>query len=124
MSASNDVERTEDGRYLVVAGRRWRAVDPQLPDEEATSLRSALGRARSAVRRTQGDARRAARERVQWAKEGLGERGDAWWDLPVTERIHRAQQRLRLIGESERSAAEGKDAQGRRGGRPDERARG
>lgn len=89
------MERTEDGRYIVVNGRRWRAADPQLPEETAARLRSHLGRARSAVR-TAGDdgARRAARDRVQLAKEGLGERGDAWWDLAVPQRRARAEDRL------------------------------
>jgi hypothetical protein len=89
------MERTEDGRYIVVAGRKWRATDPGLPEETAARLRSHLGRARAAVR-TAGDdgARRAARDRVQLAKEGLGERGDAWWDLEVPQRLARAQDRL------------------------------
>lgn len=89
------MERTEDGRWIVVGGRRWRAEDPELDPDEAARLRSHLGRARSAVR-TAGDdeARRAARDRVQLAKEGLGERGDPWWDLPVVERARRAADRL------------------------------
>jgi hypothetical protein len=89
------MERTEDGRYIVVDGRRWRATDPELPEETAARLRSHLGRARSAVR-TAGDdgAKRAARDRVQLAKEGLGERGEAWWDLEVHRRLDRAEDRL------------------------------
>jgi hypothetical protein len=89
------MERTEDGRYIVVDGRKWRATDPELPEETATRLRSHLGRARSAVR-TAGDdgAKRAARDRVQLAKEGLGERGDAWWGLEVPQRLARAEDRL------------------------------
>ena len=89
------MERTADGRYIVVDGRKWRATDPELPEETAALLRSHLGRARSAVR-TAGDdgAQRAARDRVQLAKEGLGERGDAWWDLEVPQRLARAQDRL------------------------------
>ncbi|WP_226902050.1 ParB/Srx family N-terminal domain-containing protein [Phycicoccus mangrovi] len=27
----DDVERTHDGRYVVVDGRRWRATDPGIP---------------------------------------------------------------------------------------------
>jgi hypothetical protein len=89
------MERTEDGRYIVVEGRKWRATDPELPEETAARLRSHLGRARSAVR-TAGDEgeKRAARDRVQLAKEGLGERGDAWWNLEVTQRLDRAEDRL------------------------------
>jgi len=36
------VEHTDDGRYIVVNGRRWRATDPLIPDERAAVLRSAL----------------------------------------------------------------------------------
>jgi hypothetical protein len=34
-------EHTDDGRYIVVAGRRWRATDPMIPAERAAEL--ALG---------------------------------------------------------------------------------
>lgn len=89
------MEHTEDGRYIIVDGRRWRATDPDLPEETAQRLRSHLGRARSAVRTAPDDgAKRAARDRVQLAKEGLGERGDAWWDLDVPQRRARAEDRL------------------------------
>ncbi|QCU77120.1 biopolymer transporter Tol [Citricoccus sp. SGAir0253] len=92
------MERTEDGRYIVVNGRRWRATDPELSEETAARLRSHLGRARSAVRTAGSDAdRRAARDRVQLAKEGLGERGDAWWDLGVAQRRARAEDRLEQL---------------------------
>jgi hypothetical protein len=29
---TREVDRTDDGRYLVVDGRRWRTADPALPD--------------------------------------------------------------------------------------------
>lgn len=97
------MEHTEDGRYIVVDGRRWRATDPALSEDVADRLRSHLGRARSAVRTASGDdQRRAARERVQLAKEGLGERGEAWWELEVEERTERARDRLEQL---ERRAA-------------------
>ncbi|MCR8671906.1 biopolymer transporter Tol, partial [Agrococcus sp. HG114] len=51
-------ERTEDGRWIVVDGRRWRAEDPALEPEVAASLRSHLGRGRSAVRTAVDDAAR------------------------------------------------------------------
>jgi len=88
-------ERTPDGRYIVVRGRRWRATDPELPDELTDPLRSELGRARSAIGRTE-DAEevRAWRDRVQLAKEGLGERGDAWWEMGPADRAERARERL------------------------------
>lgn len=91
-------ERTEDGRYIVVKGRRWRAEDPDLPEELAAHLRSALGRARSGIRNTEHSSeRRMMRERVQLAKEGLGERGVPWWTLSLDERIARAQDRLNQL---------------------------
>jgi len=81
---SREVERTDDGRYVVVDGRRWRTADPLLPDDVRARLLHHLGVARSAVRtagRAGDDAAvAAARARVQLAKTGLGERGPAWWD--------------------------------------------
>jgi len=75
---TREVERTDDGRYVVVDGRRWRTADPALPDEVRTLLLHHLGVARSGVRTASDDAARAAaRARVQLAKTGLGERGDA-----------------------------------------------
>ncbi|MEV7528669.1 biopolymer transporter Tol [Agrococcus sediminis] len=93
-------ERTDDGRWIVVDGRRWRAEDPSLPADASARLRSHLGRARSAVRLAGDDASmRAARDRVQLAKEGLGERGDAWWELGEAERAERARERLARLDE-------------------------
>lgn len=86
-------DRTPDGRWIVVDGRRWRAADPELPDEVRTALLHHLGVARSAVRTAAraGDeaAVRAARARVGTAKRGLGERGDPWWELGIAERRER-----------------------------------
>ncbi len=90
MTGRRQVERTEDGRWLVIDGRRWRASDPELPDDVRARLLHHLGVARSAVRTAgaAGDeaAVRAARGRVQLAKTGLGERGPAWWDQTPAER--------------------------------------
>ncbi|MFC4428940.1 biopolymer transporter Tol [Citricoccus alkalitolerans] len=95
------MERTENGRYIVVRGRRWRAMDPELPEPMAAALRSHLGQARAAVRAASSDAgRRAARDRVQLAKEGLGERSDPWWDMEVEQRLERAADRLKRLTES------------------------
>lgn len=92
------MEHTENGRYILVDGRRWRATDPALSEDVAERLRSHLGRARAAVRTAAGDdERRAARDRVQLAKEGLGERGDAWWDLEIEDRTDRACDRLKRL---------------------------
>ena len=81
-----DVERTEDGRYIVVAGRRWRASDPAIPERLRQELVNELMSARRAVRSGAGDetAVAAARVRVQNAKVALGERGEPWWE-PATE---------------------------------------
>lgn len=90
--------RTTDGRHIVVNGRRWRATDPELPGGVRQELTSALGRARSAVRRAADEPeRRRARDQVQLAKEGLGERGTPWWDLPVGDRLERARESLQRI---------------------------
>ncbi len=95
-----ETSRTDDGRWIVVDGRRWRAEDPALPEDAAARLRSHLGRARSAVRTSTSDTdTQRARDRVQLAKEGLGERGDAWWELPETERAARAADRLERLDE-------------------------
>lgn len=96
--AEGGPERTEDGRYILVRGRRWRATDPLLEESVATALRSELGRARSALRTTRDPEVVAAwRARVQLAKEGLGERGEAWWTLGEADRLGRAEQRLQEL---------------------------
>ena len=81
---TREVERTGDGRWIVVDGRRWRAADPGLPGDVRERLLHHLGVGRSGVRtaKTAGDdaAVAAARARVQLAKTGLGERGPAWWE--------------------------------------------
>lgn len=78
------VERTEDGRYIVVDGRRWRAADPSLPPDTKDLLVSELMSARRAIRAALASAdqqaERVARNRVQDAKVALGERGVPWWE--------------------------------------------
>lgn len=74
---------TDDGRYIVIDGRRWRATDPSIPD----GLRQELVRELMAARRAVGSSHnatseRAARARVQDAKVALGERGEPWWEQP------------------------------------------
>lgn len=84
------MERTPDGRYVVIDGRRWRAADPDLPEDVAARLRSALMGARRAVgvalRAGDAGAERAARTRVHRAKTALGERGTPWWEQTPDER--------------------------------------
>lgn len=75
-SPAPEPERTPDGRYIVVDGRRWRASDPSIPDALRAELVAELMAARRAVR-SEGD---AARHRVQDAKVALGERGEPWWE--------------------------------------------
>lgn len=94
-------ERTPDGRYIVVRGRRWRAADPELPDDVRAALQRHLGRARAGVgagRRTGDDERvTAARARVDAAKHGLGERGTPWWELDLDDRRERWERALREL---------------------------
>ncbi|WP_320778448.1 hypothetical protein [Streptomyces sp. CRN 30] len=86
-------ERTPDGRYIVVKGRRWRATDPQIPEDVAAELRRHLMAARRAVaashRTEDKEAEELARSRVRTAKVALGERGTPWWDQPLAERRRR-----------------------------------
>ena len=89
---------TDDERWLVVNGRRWRRTDPSLPADVVEALTSHLGRGRSGVRVAKkdgdDDAVAAARHRVGLAKAGLGERGPRWWDEPKDARLSRAQDAL------------------------------
>lgn len=72
---------TPDGRYFVARGRLWRRTDPRLDSATEREQVKALMAARRAVgQATTGEATRAARARVQAAKEALGERGPVWWD--------------------------------------------
>ncbi len=84
MGGSNEVERTPDGRYIIVRGRLWRATNPNLPETERQRWVDALMDARRAVRdalKTEDDdALKTARASVQEAKVALGERGPVWWD--------------------------------------------
>ncbi|WP_205020847.1 hypothetical protein [Streptomyces sp. HB132] len=86
-------ERTPDGRYIVVNGRRWRATDPKIPEDVAADLRRHLMAARRAVaasRRNEDTAAEGrARRRVHTAKLALGERGTPWWEQSDAERRRR-----------------------------------
>jgi hypothetical protein len=87
MARSGDVERTEDGRFLVIDGRRWRATDPLIPEERRQELQSVLMAWRREVRRTRGtDEERTSRDGVQATKVALGERGTPWWEQTEAER--------------------------------------
>ena len=88
---NTDIETTDDGRFVVIKGRRWRATDPAIPEDVAAELRKVL----MAARRDVGTALREgrdpaeARARVQAAKVALGERGTPWWEQTMAERRER-----------------------------------
>ncbi|KAA0090863.1 hypothetical protein CIW49_31170 [Mycolicibacterium sp. P1-18] len=84
---------TEDGHYMVIKGRRWRATDPLIPEERRAELTRILMSWRREVRRTKGtDEERAARAGVQAAKVALGERGQPpWWEQTDEQRRQRWQ---------------------------------
>lgn len=66
----------------MVRGRLWRRSNPALAEDSRQRHVDELMSARRAVRAaldTDPDALRAARARVQAAKEALGERGPVWW---------------------------------------------
>jgi hypothetical protein len=77
-------EYTEDGHHIVIDGRKWRATDPDIPEERSAELRSILMAWRRDVRRTGGAAE--SRAGVQAAKVALGERGTPWWEQSDDER--------------------------------------
>jgi hypothetical protein len=75
---TREVDRTEDARWLVVDGRRWRAADPALPDDVRARLLHHLGVARSAVRsarRTGDDAALAAARPAAGSRRELASGG-------------------------------------------------
>ena len=81
------VEHTEDGHFVVIDGRRWRATDPAIPDDRRSELQHALMAWRRDVRRTKGtEEERHSRDGVQAAKVALGERGTPWWEQSDAER--------------------------------------
>ena len=94
-------ERTPDGRYVVIKGRRWRATDPEIPESAAAVLRHELMDARRAVgaalKARDETAERAARDRVQATKVALGERGTPWWEQTADERRQRWSARVAAL---------------------------
>ena len=75
---------SEDGRWVTVGGRRWRAADPEIPKQLRAELVAELMDARRAVGRLGRHDDPAgvalARRRVADAKVALGERGRPWWE--------------------------------------------
>jgi hypothetical protein len=93
-------QRTEDGRYLVIDGRRWRATDPEIPEERRAELTRVLMAWRREVRRSKGTPDEGtARAGVQAAKVALGERGTPWWEQSEVERRARWSTSVREPGE-------------------------
>lgn len=87
--------------YVVIKGRRWRATDPDIPENAAAELRSHLMRARrdvaAALRAEDPAAELDARSRVHAAKVALGERGTPWWEQDGAERRQRWQDGLAAL---------------------------
>lgn len=81
---SDGVERTDDGRHILVDGRKWRASDPTIPDRFRSELVKQLMAARRAVKSSQHDTAQlaAVRASIHDAKVALGERGEPWWEEP------------------------------------------
>ena len=82
--ADKKIEHTPDGHYVIIDGRKWRATNPNLPEDvrqkwvnELMSARRAVG---AATKAKDEEAEAKARDRVQTAKEALGERGPKWWE--------------------------------------------
>ena len=84
---------TDDGRYFIIDGRRWRATDPSIPEDRRTELVGILMAWRREVRRTKGTSQEStARAGVQAAKVALGERGSPpWWEQTDQQRRTRWQ---------------------------------
>ncbi|NYF13980.1 hypothetical protein HDC34_002274 [Pseudoclavibacter sp. JAI123] len=103
-------EYSDEERWLVVKGRRWRRTDPSLPTDVVERLKSHLGRGRSGVgaakRRGDDSAVAASRKRVGLAKHGLGERGPRWWEEPEAARLERAREALAELDELDRTTPE------------------
>ena len=82
---------TDDGHYVVIDGRRWRATDPAIPEPRRQELTNLLMAWRREVQRTRGtDEESSSRAGVQAAKVALGERGSPpWWEQSDAERRER-----------------------------------
>lgn len=80
--------KTEDGHYVVINGRRWRATDPAIPEDRRAELTRILMAWRRDVRRTRGtDEEPTSRAGVNATKIALGERGSPpWWEQTDAQR--------------------------------------
>jgi hypothetical protein len=84
----SDPPKTDDGHYVVIDGRRWRATDPDIPEDRRAELTRILMAWRREVRRTRGtDEESTSRAGVHAAKVALGERGTPpWWEQTNAQR--------------------------------------
>lgn len=96
---TDEPDRTADGRYIIVKGRRWRATDPAIPDERSAELRSILMAWRREVKRTSGAPE--SRAGVHATKVALGERGTPWWEQSDAERRERWEAQVSRPGDTE-----------------------
>lgn len=105
MTAADGPERMPDGHHVIINGRRWRATDPEIPEDAAAVLRRELMSARRAVgnalRAGDPEAERTARDRVQRTKVALGERGTPWWEQTSAERRERWADLIGSLGADE-----------------------
>ena len=105
----NSPQTTDDGHYVVINGRRWRATDPSIPEERRAELTRILMAWRREVRRTKGtEEESAARAGVHVAKVALGERGTPpWWEQTDDQR--RARSRAEVPAPGEATAVDAED---------------
>ena len=84
----SDPPVTDDGRHVVINGRKWRATDPLIPEARRGELTRVLMAWRREVRRVKGtDDEKGARAGVHAAKVALGERGTPpWWEQTDVQR--------------------------------------
>ena len=101
---SEEPERTEDGHYIVIKGRRWRATDPDIPEDRNAELRSILMAWRREVKRTSGAPE--SRAGVQATKVALGERGTPWWEQSDDERQARWESEVPTPGDTDTSSGD------------------
>jgi hypothetical protein len=92
----SEPESTDDGHYVIIDGRRWRATDPSVPEDRRSELVRILMAWRREVRRSKGTPQEAvARAGVHAAKVALGERGTPpWWEETDEQRRARWQAKV------------------------------
>ena len=97
----NEPAKTDDGHYVLINGRRWRATGPAIPEERRAELTRILMAWRREVRRARGTPDEpAARAGVQAAKVALGERGTPpWWEQSSAQRRARWEKVIPLPGD-------------------------